>query len=234
MNALSQRVIALAEAPFLRTATVLAIRTWEPDSMREIDLHLPDCDMSRWTSAQHLKCKVGALSYRDYTPLGWDAETSTCTLLIHTGHEGTGSRRAQQLQPGDTVSYRGVGSSHHQPSAGHEMVFLGDESSIGHFLALQQLASPGSSIAGAIVLSEPHHEQEFHDYYRGWALEPLHKGGARDCQELDHWVEYWEPQEHPDAVFYLAGYIPSVVRLRKLLRRKGVAGRQVRTQGFWD
>lgn len=234
MKTLTQRAIALAEAPFLRSAEVLGVRTWEPGSIREIDLHLPDCDMSRWTCAQHLKCKVGTLSYRDYTPLGWDVETSTCTLLIHTGHEGAGSVWARQLQRGDTVYYRGVGSSHHQPAGKQEMVFLGDESAIGHFLAIRQLAGSGRGISGAVLLSEPHHEQEFHDYYRGWALEPLHKEAAGDYQPLEQWVEHWDAQAHPNAVFYLAGYIPSVVRLRKLLRRKGVGGRRVQAQGFWD
>ena len=234
MIKLAQKAIAVAEAPFLRTATVLAVRAWEPGSIREIDLHLPDCDMSKWTSAQHIKCKVGTLSYRDYTPLGWDAGTSTCTLLIHTAHPGTGSRWAGQLQPGDIVSYRGVSSSHHQPAAGREMVFLGDESSIGHFLALQQLAEKKTVISGAILLEEPHHRQEFHDYYHGWELEPLRKGNAGDYRELDRWVEGWDPAAHSEAVFYLAGYVPAVIRLRKLLRRMGIAGRQVQAQGFWD
>jgi NADPH-dependent ferric siderophore reductase len=215
-----------------KIATVLAVRTWEPGSIREIDLHMPDCDMSGWTSAQHIQCKVGSLTYRDYTPLGWDVETSTCTLLIHTGHEGIGSRWACRLAVGDAVAYRGVRSSHHQP-AGRSLVFLGDETAIGHFLALRQLAGSDARISGAVLLSEPHHREEFQAYYPGWELETLRKA-AGDYQELDHWVEQWEPREHPDAVFYLAGYIPSVVRLRKLLRRKGVARGRVKAEGFWD
>lgn len=211
---------------------MLAVRTWEPGSIREIDLHMPDCDMSGWTSAQHIKCKVGSLTYRDYTPLGWDAETSTCTLLIHTGHEGAGSRWARQLAVGDAVAYLGVGSSRHQP-AGRSLVFLGDESAIGHFLALRQLAPSEAEIHGAVLLSEAHHREEFQAYYPGLGLETLRKS-AGDYQELDHWVEAWEPREHPDAVFYLAGYIPSVVRLRKLLRRKGIAKGRVMAEGFWD
>src|SRR5215468_8368313 len=98
-----------------KIGTVLAVRTWEPGSIREIDLHLPDVDMSGWTSAQHLKCKVGTLSYRDYTPLGWDAETSTCTLIIYTGHEGIGSQWARQLRAGEPLFYLGIGSSLQQP-----------------------------------------------------------------------------------------------------------------------
>jgi len=160
-----------------KMATVLAIRTWEPGSIREIDLHMPDCDMSGWTSAQHVKCKVGSLTYRDYTPLGWDVETSTCTLLIHTGHEGVGSRWARQLAVGDAVAYQGVRSSHHQP-AGQSLVFLGDETAIGHFLALRQLAGSDARIRGAVLLSEAHHREEFQAYYPGWELETLRKAAG--------------------------------------------------------
>src|ERR1700761_5367232 len=167
MNKLTQKAIALAETTFFRTATVLAVRAWEPASIIEIDLHLPDCDMRRWTSVQHIKCKVGVLSYRDYTPSGWDAETHTCTLLIHVAHDGPGSRWARGLRPGDQLSYRKPESSHHHPEA-KQLCFLGDETTIGHFLALQQLAEPGTAINGAILLSEPHHQQEFHAYFRGW------------------------------------------------------------------
>jgi NADPH-dependent ferric siderophore reductase len=218
---------------FFRTATVLAVRAWEPGSIIEVDLHMPDCDMSKWNSAQHIKCKVGGLSYRDYTPSGWDAETHTCTLLIHVAHDGPGSRWARGLRTGDQLSYRKPESSHHHPVAS-KMCFLGDETTIGHFLALQQLAKPGTAIGGAILLSEPHHQQEFHDYFRGWDVAPLRKQGDGDYRELGDWVGALDTREHADTVFYLAGYIPGVVDLRRQLRRKGFSGGQVKTQGFWD
>jgi len=128
-----------------------------------------------------LEIKVGVLSYRDYTPSGWDAETHTCTLLIHAAHDG-----------------------------------------------------PGSAISGAILLSEPHHQQEFHDYFRGWDIAPLPKQGNDRYRELGDWVGALDTREHADTVFYLAGYIPGVVDLRRQLRRKGFSGGQVKTQRFWD
>lgn len=189
--------------------------------------------MSKWSSAQHIKCKAGVLSYRDYTPSGWDVETHTCTLLIHVAHDGPGSRWARSLRPGDPLSYRKPESSHHHPVASR-MCFLGDETTIGHFLALQQLAPPAATIEGAILLTEPHHQQEFHDYFRGWAVAPLRKHRDGDYRELGDWVDALDVREHADTVFYLAGYIPGVVDLRRRLRRKGFAGGQVKTQGFWD
>jgi NADPH-dependent ferric siderophore reductase len=231
MNKLAQKALTLAETVFIHSARVLAVRVWEPDTVREIDLHLPDCDMNKWGSAQHIKCKVDTLVYRDYTPSGWDAETRTCTLIIHTAHDGPGSRWGKQLRTGDTVEYLGVGSSHQQPVAGKPLVFLGDETAIGHFLALRQLAGDRAVIGGAIVLSEKHHRDEFDQYYSGLGLQSLGKGASRKYEALDEWVEGAGNFEHRDAVYYLAGYGPEVVRLRKLLKKRGM---QVKAQGFWD
>ena len=215
-------------------AKVLAVRVWEPDTIREIDLHLPDCDMSRWNSAQHIKFKVGAWAYRDYTPTGWDAETRTCTLILHTAHDGRGSRWGKQLLPGDTIDYLGVGSSHQQPVAGRPLVFLGDETTIGHFLALQQLAGKDMMINGAILMEEPHHQNEFGQYFAGWSVESLHKNDGRGYRELEEWLGGLSFSEHRDAMFYVAGYSPAVGRIRKLLKQKGFAGNQVKAQGFWN
>jgi NADPH-dependent ferric siderophore reductase len=231
MNKLTQKALTLAETTFIRGARVLAVRIWEPDTVREIDLHLPDCDMSKWDSAQHIKCKVGTLLYRDYTPSGWDAETRTCTLILHTAHDGPGSRWGKQLRTGDTVAYLGVGSNHQQPVAGKPLVFLGDETAIGHFLALRQLAGDRAVIGGAIVLSEEHHRDEFDQYFSGWGLQALGKASLREYGRLKEWVSRLNFSEHRDSIFYLAGYSPEMVRLRKLLRQRGM---QVQAQGFWD
>jgi len=233
MNKLTHATVGLLERRWLKTATVLAIRTWEPATFLEIDLHLPDCDMSKWQQSQHMKCKVGPLAYRDYTPSGWDAETRTCTLLIDAGHEGPGSRWVKGLKTGDTVSYLGISSSHHQPAPGKRMVFLGDETAIGHFLSLQQLAGKEARIDGAITLAHRHHQDEFARYFSGLGLQTLSKGSAGNYAALEEWVSGLGPADGNDAVFYLAGYIPAVVRLRKLLKGKGYSSRQVRCQGFW-
>jgi len=231
MNKLTQKALSLAESPFIHHAKVLAVRTWEPDSMREIDLHMPDCDMSRWNSAQHIKFRVGNFVYRDYTPSGWDAETRTCTLIVVTAHNGPGSRWGRSLQSGDTVSYLGVDSSHQQPAQGRPLVFLGDETAIGHFLALQQLAGTGAEISGAVILSEEHHRDEFGQYFTGWGLQSLRKRSSKDYGELEEWIAGLSYEKHKDAVFYLAGYNREVVRLRRMLKQRGV---QVKAQGFWN
>jgi NADPH-dependent ferric siderophore reductase len=234
MNKVTEKAISLVESPFLRPATVLAVRNWVPDTVREIDLHLPDCDMNKWTTAQHLKCKVGALAYRDYTPSGWDVETQTCTLIIHIAHSGPGSRWVRGLEAGDTIHYLGAKSSHHEIKRDRPMVFLGDETTIGHFQALRQMAGKDASISGAIALVESHHQQEFGEYFPDWNVEPLQKQDVHDHHELSSWIGGLKASDHSDSIFYLAGHIPSVIRMRKLLRQRGFAGGQVQAQGFWD
>jgi len=227
-----QKAIAFLEKRLVKPATVLAVRVWEPDTFREIDLHMPGCDMSKWSWTQHMKCKVGPFIYRDYTPSGWDVETQTCTLFIDAGHDGPGSRWVKALNPGDTLSYLGVASSHQQPVSNKRLVFLGDETAIGHFFALQQLAGAHTPISGAVVIAEKHHRDEFSQYFSRLGLQPLHKDG--EYRALENWISDYAATEASDTVFYLAGYTPAVVRLRKLLKKKGYDGSQIRAQGFWN
>jgi hypothetical protein len=92
----------------------------------------------------------------------------------------------------------------------------GDETAIGHFLALQQLAGKDARITGLVALAEPHHREEFDRYFPGWEVKPVQKRDAQDYRALGRWIEG----------------LP-VAGLRKLPRQKGYAREQVRAQGFW-
>jgi NADPH-dependent ferric siderophore reductase len=234
MNLVKQKTMAFLERRLVKSATVLAVRMWSPATFIEIDLHMPGVDMNKWYEVQHIKCKVGPLIYRDYTPSGWDAGTQTCTLFIDAAHEGPGSRWAKSLERGDTLSYFGISSSHHQPARNKRLVFLGDESAIGHFLALGQLADDRSSVCGAIAIAEKHHQDEFGNYFPYSGLEAVNKTHWADYAALENWTDDYPVNGLSDTIFYLAGYVPSMVRLRKILRQKGCAGSQVKVQGFWD
>lgn len=220
----------------MKVATVLAVREWTPATLLEIDLHLPQCDMHDWKGAQHMKCKVGPLTYRDYSLTGWDADTRTCTLIIDAAHQGPGSHWARSLKKGDAVDYLGIGSSHQGPVRGKHLVFLGDETAIGHFFALQQLAGDSAIICGAIAMAEKSHRSAFKEYYPGVGLEPLNKRNGSDFTALEDWIGSFNndaPDTIPDTMFYLAGQVSVVVGLRKALKKKGYSGSQVNAQGFW-
>ncbi|KAA2245697.1 hypothetical protein F0L74_07015 [Chitinophaga agrisoli] len=233
IQVIKQKTIARIAQRRSKTASVLAVRTWEPEGMIEVDVHLPDTDMSRWTNAQHIDIAVAEGVYRDYTPFGWDAGTATCTLLIETGHNGAGTRWAQKLQPGDSFSYLGVGATSHRPAAGAPLVFLGDESSIAHFLALRQLAAQSQSISGAIAFTHASHRELFHTCcYELQNICPVSKTGSNGTAALLEWAA--AQSFNSDTVFYLAGQVQAVLRLRQWLKAKGYSGSgQVKAQGFW-
>jgi NADPH-dependent ferric siderophore reductase len=198
----------------------------------EVDLYLPGVNMLKWTQAQHIKCKVADYEYRDYTPCGWDAETSTCTLIIHTGHDGAGATWARGLQQGDIFSYVGIGSSMQRPAENAHLVFLGDESAIGHFYALHQLASGPLSVTGAVAFTAPEHLEVFQEYFFDFGtVQAVKKTPGHNSNALLQWVAH---RQFPgNSVFYLAGEIPVVVQLRHLLKAQGISGWQIKAQGFW-
>jgi len=119
------------------SGTVTAVRAW-PATMFEVDVRLPSVSMEKWNSIKRLKCQVGLLEYRDYTPACWNATTNLCTLFIEAGHEGAGSFWVKNLKPGDELLF-GPAHAAQLPAQKGRILCLGDGSALGHFLALQQL-----------------------------------------------------------------------------------------------
>lgn len=232
LQLIKRTAISLIEQRMSKTGTVLAVRAWQPDAIMEVDLHLPEANMHKWTHAQHIKCKVADYEYRDYTPCGWDAETSTCTLIIHTGHDGAGARWARGLERGSIFSYVGIGSSMQRPVENAHLVFLGDESAIGHFLALHQLANRPLSVTGAVAFETPEHLDIFPEYFCDFgSVQAISKTPGHDSNALLQWVA--GRHFYSNTIFYLAGKIPVVVQLRNLLKAQGYSGGQIKAQGFW-
>ncbi len=231
---MKHKAIAFITQHRVKTASVLAVRPWEPDGLIEVDVHLPGADMRKWINApQHIDVAVAEGIYRDYTPFGWDADTATCTLLIETGHNGAGVRWAQTLQPGDTFSYLAVRATSHHPVAGAHLVFLGDESSIAHFLALRQLAAQSLSVTGAIAFTHASHRDMFHTCcYELQAIQPVNKTGSNGTAALLEWAA--AQSFNSDTVFYITGHVPAVIQLRQWLKANGYSGSgQVKAQAFW-
>lgn len=230
MFALKQKAISLLEHKLGKTGLVLDVRAWEPACLVEIDLHLPEVDMHRWTSVQHLKCRVAPGQYRDYTPAGWDADTHTCTLYVSTAHQGAGSRWANALKKGDEIIVLGAAPTPHRPAEDTRLVCLGDESTIGHFFALQQLA--GEKLSGAIALSSPEHCRQLVEYLP-MNMEPLVKTDKGGEAVLCNWVNSSLPQQ-PGTTVYVAGHIPAVQAIRRQLKKMHYGSGQVKVQGFWS
>jgi NADPH-dependent ferric siderophore reductase len=137
-----------------------------------------------------------------------------------------------QLKKDDTVSYLKIGSTQHNPVATSAVVALGDESSMGHLLALQKMVLPNTRFSGGLIIANEHHRKLFHEYF--WSpLEPV----ARKDIFGHHSLMEWVLEQHyslENTVFYLAGNNTMVAQLRKLLKHQGYPSNQIKVQGFWS
>jgi len=216
----------------LQTGRVLGIRGWEPPGVIEIDLHLPATDMAHWAEIPYIKIMVGDLTFRDYSPAGWDAETSTCTIYVDVAHKGPGSTWATGLAVNEAIHYLKISSTRQKVRPGKPTVCLGDETSIGHMLAARQMAPPGSPFSGAILINDPDHHRLFNEYFRS-PLQPILKKGTCGATMLYDWVVQ-QKYDLKDTVFLITGNHGMTGRLRKLLRQAGYAADHVAAHGFWS
>jgi NADPH-dependent ferric siderophore reductase len=233
IHQLKRKAGKLFEFRLLQTGTVLEVRPWSPSTLIEIDLHLPHADMSNWEHVPYIKFRVDNLTFRDYTPSGWDAETHTCTLYVDAMHHGPGSKWARQLKKNDTISYiKKIGFTQHQPDKTSAVIALGDESSVGHLLALQKMVLPHTRFSGGIVIGDDEHRKLFHEYF--WSpIEPVARKDVYGHNSLMEWV-LEQQYSLENTIFYLAGNNTMVAQLRKLLKQQGYPSSQIKMQGFWS
>jgi NADPH-dependent ferric siderophore reductase len=232
LQQIKKRAGTLIEPSLLKPGTVLEVRRWEPLSMVEIDLHLPFADMSVWSEIPYIKFRVAELTFRDYTPFGWDADTRTCTLIIDAAHKGPGSEWAKKLQKKDTIHYLKTDTTHQTPDATSLVVGLGDESSMAHLLALQQMTLPVTRFEGALLVDNSEHRRLFGEYFKS----PLQAIARRDDYGHHSLMDWVNEQGYCFAhtFFYLTGNNVQVSQLRKLLKQKGHPGDKIKVKGFWE
>lgn len=229
MNYLKRQALNLLEKRMLKKGRVLDVREWSPATICEIDLHLPQTDMSNWDSVQHIKMKVADGVYRDYTPVFWDAETHTCTLIIDLEHSGPGTDWAKHLTAESSIEYWGIGKTPHHPVSG-TMLGFGDVSAMAHLLALEYLTRGKSQINGSICFREPHHALEFSQYFQS-NYQPLVVENEHSYHR--YWERWLESHTLLGQTVFIVGNIPSVVKFRKHLRTHTTFNGNIKAEGFW-
>ena len=225
------KAIALFERQLTKQALVLETRAWNGRAFFEVDLHLPDADFSANNGVQHIKCRVAPLTFRDYTIAKWDDSTKTCTLFVDAGHQGAGSTWVKTLEKSDHLSYMNIETHRCAIAPSSNILFLGDQSAVGHFLALQQLAGEGATISGAVAITDAVHCEQLQYFYPELTMNILPLQGT-SAQHLTNWL-----MGHPLMVYdliYIAGNSNMVAEVRRYLKKADVPGNRIKAQGFWQ
>lgn len=215
----------------LHPAKVLAMSLYPASKMWEIVLHLPDVDIEKWNTIKRLKCKVGELEYRDYTPALWNRKKKACTIFIEAGHEGAGSRWVRQLKVGDEVLF-GEAHAAQLPARAGRILCLGDGSALGHFLALKQLTGHGNYPMDTVILLPDAYKlpslltENASDH--AFILNP----GSDRFSTLANWCNTKDLNHYTS--IYIAGNIPMVNALRKKLKVQSGLQAKIYAHGFWS
>ncbi|WP_158796447.1 hypothetical protein [Pedobacter sp. L105] len=214
LKQISKTAERIIKPQLLKSGIVLDIRRWEDGATIEIDLHLPETDMTEWGEVPYIKLAPGDLFFRDYIPFGWDAETATCSLFIEITQEGTDSNWAKHMKAGDHLNYLMTDGTHTSPHPANLIVGLGDATSLAHLLALQQLTLPDSRFDGAALISCLSTSKLFKEYF----TTPLTI--VPDQNEMVNWLmNRGYCVSHTS--FYLTGNHQFKVEMRKLLKSLG-------------
>jgi len=55
LHKIKKKAASWFEPQNLNGGTVLEVRCWEPSTLIEVDLHLPNADMRQWTEVPYIK-----------------------------------------------------------------------------------------------------------------------------------------------------------------------------------
>ncbi len=215
----------------LTSGKVISVNKWNPETMVEVDVHLPTLNMEKWKTIHRVKCRVADLEYRDYTPTAWNAEKRTFKLYLEAGHDGAGSRWAQQLKAGNEILLGAVHSAQ-IPSKEGKVLCLVDLSALGHALTLKQLTDPAKFPLETCVFLHEQYQIPKSLRLENPEFEFLYQENEQSAAVLEKWIMSKKLANYESIC--IAGNTPMVSQLRKKLKAIPEVGARILAQGFWS
>lgn len=212
------------------SAEIIDVRAWNSKGIYEIDVHLPMIDMNKWKCVQRLKCKVGELKYRDYTPAHWDDKTQICTLYIDAGHEGVGSKYIRDLKIGDNLIFSAAHSTP-TPSQTGRVLCIADASALGNSLALKQLIDKTTYPLDTVTFFEENSQIPSSLKEQNPEFEFLFGVLEDKIKILTQWCESKDLTTYSS--IYITGNSSMVREVRNILKSKPKVRAQIYANGFW-
>jgi Siderophore-interacting protein len=215
----------------LSSARVIQVTRWQPNTMVEIEVQIPGLNMEKWKTIHRVKCRVGALEYRDYTPSCWNPQKGTFKLYVEAGHDGAGSRWAQEIKAGDEILLGAVHAAQ-IPTKEGRILCLVDLSALGHALSLKQLTDQSKfPLEVAVFLHEAYTIPETLTSENP-EFEFLYKENEHNIPVLEEWLMAKKLSNYESIC--IAGNTPMVSQLRKKLKAIPEVEACILAQGFWS
>jgi NADPH-dependent ferric siderophore reductase len=229
MSKLTKTIVDAATGPFFRKAEVVDVID-VADNFRRIDLAGPALIGVKWSPGQKVQIRVGdGLTLRTYTPLHWNSDSGSTSIIAFTHGTGPGSATMAAMTVGAPVQLFGPRSSLPLDQVAGAALFVGDETSIG--VAVNRLGQdrPTRWLFEAV---DP-------DGYQGLlgrlgidATVVASPNGGPDHPLRDAVVAALG--EAGDGDLVLTGRAQSIATIRAAIKSGGLGGQATKVKAYWD
>jgi ferric-chelate reductase (NADPH) len=215
----------------LRPATVAAVRE-HGASIRAIDIGGEKLSGAACIPGDKVRLRVDTLALRTYTPVSWDAESGTATLLAATHADGPGSAWCRNVRPGEECEVRGPECSVRLDRVAGAPILVGDESSFGLAAAWRSFR-PDAPAAMLFEVGDVSATRAALDEIGLDATLVERTPGATHRDALAHQVAALV-RARPDATLCMTGCAQTIAAVRRHLKQAAVAPTATIVKAYWD
>jgi NADPH-dependent ferric siderophore reductase len=183
-----------------------------------------------WTPGDRIRIAVGGVSLRTYTPL--KVEAGTVTILVHLAGTGPGSEWCAAAAPGDECRFLGPQKSIELPEQVPAPIVVGDETSLGLYLA--QRSAADEVPVGIFEVDDPEAVGVALDHHGAPPLTLVTRAPDDGHLELLKATVLDALSDRPDTKLCLTGRAQTIAALRRALKDAGLAPRTAVAKAYWD
>lgn len=214
---------------FLRPVQVTGVQQLTP-AFCHIELSGESLRGLSWSPGDKLQIKLDeGLASRTYTPIHWDAEEGSVSLLCFCHGDGPGRDWVRHVRPGEQRHVFGPRSSLQIPPQGPLVVF-GDETSV----ALAAACAAYRAAAEPELVMEAGDVTEMEDILARLELPAAAVIRRRqDDAHLDEVVRALLTLNVPATTFLLTGKATSIQYVLRALKAAGIPAGRIRSKAYW-
>ena len=215
----------------MRQTTVSAVETISP-RFRLIDLSSPAFRGAAWLPGHKIQVKLdGGLVARTYTPFQWNRQEGSTRILAYTHGFRPGSEWVKTVQRGAQRRVFGPRPSMDLANLPNEIVFFGDETSIGLAAAAYHGLNAASTFHWVFEVSSPSESRQAFEAI-GIPAPVLIERRVDDSHLPD--IEAAILQRWSDsAQFVLSGKAQSIQFISRSLKASGINPKRLRVKAYW-